>query len=109
MMAWGHQGTRMMAVYSHLTGTDIDGEILRMHGIEKSGVKSNQTMQVMQCKHCMTLNEPGSKFCGRCGMPLNEKEQRSMNQIVKEIERNPLYLTLMEEIKKKIAELQSDV
>jgi site-specific recombinase XerD len=109
MMAWGHQGTRMMAVYSHLTGTDIDGEILRMHGVEKSAVKSNQTMQVMHCKHCMTLNEPGSKFCGMCGMPLNEKEQRSMNQIVKEIERNPLYLTLMEEMKKKIVELQSDV
>jgi uncharacterized paraquat-inducible protein A len=108
MMAWGHQGTRMMAVYSHLTGNDIDGEILRLNGIQQPAIISNQAMQVMQCKHCMTFNEPGSKFCGRCGLPLNEKEQRSMNQIVKEIERNPLYLTLMEEMKKKISEMQSD-
>jgi site-specific recombinase XerD len=108
MMAWGHQGTRMMAVYSHLTGNDIDGEILRLNGIQQPAIISNQAMQVMQCKHCMTFNEPGSKFCGRCGLPLNEKEQRSMNQIVREIECNPLYLTLMEEMKTKITELQSD-
>ena len=105
MMAWGHLGTRMMAVYSHLTGGDIDAEVLRMNGIQRSPPAGNKTMQVMQCKNCMIFNEPGSKFCGHCGLPLSEKEQRSMNQIVKEIEHHPLYLMLMEEMKKKIVEL----
>jgi len=107
MMAWGHQGTRMMAVYSHLTGQDIDGEILRMNGIKPPVPPRSQTMQAIQCKNCMTLNGPGSKLCGKCGLPLSEKEQRSMNQIVKEIERHPLYLTLMEEMKKKIREMEA--
>ena len=65
MMAWGHQRTRMMAVYSHLTGGDIDGEILRMNGIKPTATPPSQAMQAVQCKHCSAFNEPGSKFCGR--------------------------------------------
>ena len=69
-------------------------------------IPGNLVMKVMQCKHCMAFNEPGSKFCGRCGLPLGEKERRSMNQIVGEVERNPLFITLMQEMKKKIGEME---
>jgi site-specific recombinase XerD len=105
MMAWGHQGTRMMQVYSHLTGQDIDNEILRMSGVKAPAKSEKSHMAPIQCQHCSTINEPGVKYCGRCGLPLTELEKRSMTKIVKEIETHPLYLSLMEEMKKKIAEM----
>jgi len=105
MLAWGHQGTRMMQVYSHLIGADIDAEILRMNGIKPPVTSEKSQMVAIQCNHCSTVNEPGARYCGKCGLPLSEKEKRSMNQIVQEIESHPLYISLMDEMKKKITEM----
>jgi hypothetical protein len=105
MLAWGHQGTRMMQVYSHLIGADIDAEILRMNGIKPPVTAEKNQMAPVQCNHCSTINEPGVKYCGRCGLPLSELETRSMTKIVKEIETHPLYLLLMDEMRKKISEM----
>lgn len=101
-------GTRMMAIYCHLTDTDIDAaRILRLN--DSTTCNNRQTANAHYAlQHCMIINEPGSKFWVLCTLLLSETEQFSMNQLFKKIEKHPLYLSLTAEMKKKIIELMAN-
>ena len=72
LMGWT-PGTKMLNIYSHLNGEDADEEILRLHGLAAKS-KSNPDLTVRICPRCQEKVSSASKFCQRCGSPMNPDE-----------------------------------
>lgn len=79
------QGSKMPRTYVHLSGRDLDGPILKMHGIKKEETKKDE-FSPKKCHRCEKINPPAGKICSRCGSPLDaneamklEKEQEEAN------------------------------
>ena len=84
---------------------DVDNEVLRLHGIERPEQSTKSLMTAIQCSNCQAICEPGTRYCGVCGMPLTVQEEQTLGQIVKKIERHPVYQSLIEDVKKRASEL----
>ncbi len=78
-VAWGSQDSRMMKTYLHLTGQDVDNEMLRLYGIDVPDKKKERGLKPQQCAHCMTINPPTSNYCSTCGHPLTEEAQKEVS------------------------------
>lgn len=72
-VCWGSQDSRMLKTYLHLTGQDIDSEMLKLYGIETPKRKVERGLKPVQCPHCHIVNAPNSNFCNSCGRPLTEE------------------------------------
>jgi integrase/recombinase XerD len=75
-------GSNMAATYVHLSGEDIDPSILRMHGIVVEGGHAD-SLKVGRCPRCKEINPENFSYCGKCGLPLNQEANNSL-----ETERN---------------------
>jgi len=75
-IAWGSQDSRMLKTYLHLTGQDIDNEMLRLYGIEVPEKKRQRGLKPHQCGHCSTINPPTNEYCGTCGHPLTVEVEK---------------------------------
>ena len=64
--------SKMASVYVHLSGKDLDAALLKAAGIEIEERKE-QEFKPMKCARCGYVNDPASKFCVNCGMPLTLK------------------------------------
>jgi len=90
-------GSRMPQVYVHLSGRDIDNAILELNGtIEPKITKSGPTLRTKVCVRCEHKNDPISKFCSRCAMPLDlnaalevEEKRRTADQIMDQLLTDP--------------------
>jgi integrase len=76
------QGSKMTSVYVHLSGRDLDKDLLRLYGLE-SGDKPEAQLKSVQCPHCRALNTTSARVCVNCRMPLTveeamDKEERVM-------------------------------
>ncbi|MCZ7608520.1 MAG: site-specific integrase [Planctomycetota bacterium] len=67
------QASRMPAVYVHLNGKDVDGQILRLHGIDAGKDGGTAAPQARSCARCEYVNPASFQFCGRCGGALDVK------------------------------------
>ncbi|MBI5227831.1 tyrosine-type recombinase/integrase [Candidatus Micrarchaeota archaeon] len=67
------QGSDMAATYVHLSGRDVDNALLKLHGLAKPDEEQENKMKVQVCQRCKEHNSPISKFCTKCGLPLDEK------------------------------------
>jgi len=68
------QSSRMASVYVHLSGRDVDEALLKMHGIQTDDESGeNNILAPKVCIRCKTSNPASNKFCGLCGLPLDEK------------------------------------
>ncbi len=65
------QGSDMAATYVHLSGRDVDNTLLKMHGLVKEESQSESKMAIRPCPRCKENNSPTSKFCTRCGSPVD--------------------------------------
>ncbi len=96
------QGSKMAAIYVHLSGRDVDNALLKMHGMAADDAKEVQ-MSPKKCVRCSTMNAPTSKFCHKCGAGLNiaavidvEKAHSSlMAGLMEIIKRHPDILDLV--------------
>jgi hypothetical protein len=69
MLGW-RAGSRVPAVYLHLSGKDIDEAQSIMNGVTR--VKDTRLdFRPKQCLRCKERNNPTSKFCYRCGAVLD--------------------------------------
>jgi len=66
-------GTKMLNVYSHLNGDDAGEEILRLHKLI-SNAKSQPELTVQLCPRCKERVSSASRFCQRCGSPMEMDE-----------------------------------
>ena len=75
------QNSDVPARYIHLSGRDVDNEILKLHGI-KTETNSEETKE---CPRCFRLNR-GADFCSRCAMPLTWDAARKKEEAQGEIQ-----------------------
>ncbi|MCX6814292.1 MAG: tyrosine-type recombinase/integrase [Candidatus Aenigmarchaeota archaeon] len=68
------QGSKMAAVYVHLSGRDVDNRILEMHGLKKPEEEEKaRQMEPKICPACEKANEFEARICCRCGRVLDIK------------------------------------
>jgi len=66
------QGSRMPSFYVHMSGRDIDGRMLELHGL-KTEKRDQLEDTVRVCGRCQVKNSPAAKFCMKCGLALDLK------------------------------------
>lgn len=83
------QSSGMASVYVHLSGRDVDNAILKLHGLTNEARKENESLKVKNCARCMERNSPISKFCARCGSPLDittaielDEKRKAGNEVI---------------------------
>jgi len=67
------QSSGMASVYVHLSGRDVDNALLKLQGIKIDKEKREPVLEIVLCQRCSEKNSPTSKFCMRCGSPLDLK------------------------------------
>lgn len=67
-------GSDMPSTYVHLSGRDVDGALLKAHGIEvDKEVKMHVGLTLTKCYSCGRSVNSDSQFCPSCGMVLDPK------------------------------------
>jgi hypothetical protein len=62
------QNSDMPQRYIHLSGRDIDNEIMKMYGLKKEEKDIER-----ECPRCYRTYKGAESFCPRCGAPLDRK------------------------------------
>jgi len=83
------QGSNMPSTHVHLSLKDIDGAILKLHGIKENKEEKKDNLTPKKCFRCEKMNPATGKFCLRCGAPLNlqtamksEEKRREMDNVM---------------------------
>jgi integrase/recombinase XerD len=67
-------GSDMPSTYVHLSGRDVDGAILKAHGITvDQESNSRAAITLIKCRRCAKDITSEDQFCPACGMVLNAK------------------------------------
>jgi len=62
----------MAGVYVHLTGKDLDEDLLKIAGVEIKEKSQVSPLLKLECPRCGTKNPVNNTFCGLCGLVLDE-------------------------------------
>ena len=81
-MGWVH-GSNMTRIYVHLSGKDQDEAILKANGIEVRK-EIEEKPQPKPCPRCEAVNAVRSRFCRRCGLPLDAKTALEVQEATRE-------------------------
>ncbi|WOF16788.1 tyrosine-type recombinase/integrase [Methanoplanus sp. FWC-SCC4] len=95
LMMWGNINTPMFQTYAHLTGGDIDREVLGSYGIVPKDEKETHALEPLMCPKCMTINPPKAEFCNHCGVSFTEDAQDTIEEMAKDVNTNPEILKRM--------------
>ena len=68
------QGSKMPSIYVHMSGRDLDADLLKMYGMEPEKEDRKEELKTLQCPHCKTLNTIGARICINCRKPLAVEE-----------------------------------
>jgi len=80
----------MFETYTHLTGSDIDSELLQVYGISPDDRKGKDSrLEPRQCAHCQTINSPIANYCVVCGHSFTEEAENEEEKIQNYILKNP--------------------
>jgi integrase/recombinase XerD len=63
--------SRVLSVYSHLTGRDVDQGLMAMYGL---AVEEEKRQAIRQCPYCRTINTPAARVCINCRKHLQVEE-----------------------------------
>lgn len=80
------QGSNMPSTYVHLSGRDIDGAILKLHGLKEDKEEKKDNLTPKKCFRCEKMNPATGKFCLRCGAPLDQKTAMRAEEKRKEMD-----------------------
>ena len=105
--------SRMASTYVHLSGGDIDNAVLQANGVKLSQEEIAPKLTVKTCNRCQFQNSVDSKYCNRCGLPLDERimmeaqsRETDMKQAIAEALKDPkaieeiVHAYLMMQVKK---------
>jgi len=106
LMMWGNLNTDMFATYAHLTGQDIDKEVLGQYGIIQQEETEERHLEPVQCPGCKTINAPHANYCSTCGRSFTGDGEDVQEAMGKDVLDNPelvrkLLNELIEEKKRK--------
>lgn len=71
------QGSNMPQTYIHLSGRDIDGEIMKIYGLEEEEKKNEKR----ECPRCFKVYKGDESYCPRCGAPLDQEAARKAEDV----------------------------
>jgi len=99
------QGSDMPATYVHLSGRDVDDKILQIYNLKPRDKDREDEMRPIECPRCKYINAPVNRYCGRCGLILDEGERVKAEVRSRQFERDFTDLAtedpkLLEEMKK---------
>jgi uncharacterized OB-fold protein len=84
---WGTLKTPMLHVYAK-PGADY----MTNYALEKAGIQTpgkarerSKALDPITCPRCSTLNPPGKKFCGQCGLSLTEEAKVEVEDISQQL------------------------
>ncbi len=60
------QGSRMPATYVHISGKDLDEDILRINGMKPGDKPIPYKPQLRACPRCKEINSHNALYCCRC-------------------------------------------
>jgi integrase len=60
------QGSRMPSCYVHISGKDLDEDILRINGLKPGEKPIPYKPQARACPRCKEINSPNALYCCRC-------------------------------------------
>jgi len=81
------QGSRMAATYVHLSGKEVDNALLKLQGIKVDEDNKESKLKVVACPRCEEKNSPISKFCCRCGSPMDASTAEQIDEYKAKVER----------------------
>jgi len=109
-VAWGHQNSKMMAVYTHLVDDDVDRAIAEKYGIVSAAKKiRDQALDPVQCSRCGSINQPGARFCDKCGLALSDTVAMELEGLKSAIHEDPRYIAILKEIQNRMDILEGKV
>ena len=76
MYGWS-MGSKMPAVYVHLSGRDLDDKLTSLYGGQKVEQAKPEFAPVI-CPRCSETASPGMLYCPRCASPLGMEERSRM-------------------------------
>ncbi|MEM4067818.1 MAG: tyrosine-type recombinase/integrase [Candidatus Micrarchaeaceae archaeon] len=79
-------GSDMPSVYVHLNSADLDKKLAFLYS-GKEVKQPEPEFRPTICPRCRETNSPGQRFCGRCGAPLDPKEQAKSSVEYEEMKR----------------------
>lgn len=68
------QGSDTPSTYVHLLGRDVDGAILKFHGLKEEKEEKKENSTPKKCHRCEKLNSPNGKYCIRSVLRLTWKQ-----------------------------------
>ena len=68
-----------------MSGRDLDGDLLKMYGLEDKRDDEPVKLKMQECPHCRTVNTAGARICMHCRKPLAVAEVMSREEKVKEM------------------------
>jgi integrase/recombinase XerD len=77
MYGWS-MGSRMPAVYVHLSGGDLDEKYRQVYGTGKPLEPPKPSFAPTVCPRCREMAAPGMLYCPKCAAPLDETERAKM-------------------------------
>lgn len=78
-MGWV-QSSQMAAVYVHLASRDVDKTMLRIHGLITEDEDRERKFTTIKCPRCSHINNPGTKLCEKCGLPLTFEAAKEIDE-----------------------------
>lgn len=101
LMMWGNINTQMFDTYAHLTGVDIDAEMLRTYGLAPGPETQSKKLAPIQCPECKQIWPAGWRVC-ECGEILD----KDLKQAALDKEK---YAQDSDDYKKLLAQLRRDL
>lgn len=100
MFGWT-QSSKMVSIYVHMSGRDVDDALLKLHGL-KQEEKENKILKLVRCRRCQESNDSVSQFCRRCGSPLELETALAVDEQRKNYDKSMMKLLVL--ITKKLSE-----
>ena len=108
------QGSRMAAVYVHMSGREVDNALLELTGLKKDEKADKATiLSANKCPRCSKVNASSAKYCVGCWLPLGtdvaleiENKLKERGDLVKRFLEDPEIQVLF---KRKMAEMLAHV
>jgi integrase/recombinase XerD len=75
------QASEMASTYVHLSGRDVDNALLKLQGVEVENKSKETALKIVLCPRCNEKNSPTSKFCMRCGSPMDLKSALKVDEM----------------------------
>lgn len=90
------QASGMASVYVHLSGRDSDDALLKIYGKKEKNEIEESKFKPRKCPRCETENGATTRFCSRCGLPLEletaleiEEKRKKSDEIMTQILTSP--------------------